>query len=126
MPAAAPFALSASALERGVPMTTAGENPRSKDETMRSVRVWLKGLLAAVIGGGSNALTAAFVDAEHFNPLQGGGWKHFGEMALAGAVITAAHFLATSPLPGGRLERVRRVARAPVAARRPSGRRAGA
>lgn len=61
-------------------------------------RTWLKGLVAAIVGGASNAFTAAFVDPEHFNPFQAG-WSHCTEILAVGAIIAACHYLAQSPLP---------------------------
>lgn len=65
---------------------------------MSTSRIWAKGLVAAVVGGASNAFTAAFVDPEHFNPFQAG-WSHCKEIILVGAIIAAFHYLAQSPLP---------------------------
>ena len=70
---------------------------------MKALETWLKGVVAAAIGGGSNAIAAALVDPEHFNPFQAGFgacWK----VVIVGAVIAVANYLARSPLPG----RVRR------------------
>ena len=66
---------------------------------MRALETWLKGTAAAAIGGGSNAIAAALVDPQHFNPFQAGFgacWK----IVITGAAIAVAHYLAKSPLPG--------------------------
>lgn len=65
---------------------------------MGNSRIWAKGLLAAIVGGASNAFTAAFVDPDHFDPFRAG-WAHCKEIILVGAIIAAFHYLAQSPLP---------------------------
>lgn len=65
---------------------------------MKSVRTWLHGLAAAVIGGASTAASAALVDAQTFN------FSHAGLIALAkisatASLIAALAYLKQSPLP---------------------------
>ncbi len=64
-------------------------------------QTWVKSLVAAVIGGAANSVTATFVDPQHFN------FSHDGLLALAkfagaGAVIAFFMFLKQSPLPNGK------------------------
>ncbi len=65
---------------------------------MGNWRVWLKGLLAAVIGGAANTVTAAFVDPQHFN-FSHDGLIALGKFAGAGAVIGFFLYLKQSPVP---------------------------
>ena len=63
-------------------------------------QMWLKGLLAAIIGGAANSVTAAFIDPEHFN------FSHDGLIALAklagaGALLALFMYLKQSPVPSG-------------------------
>lgn len=58
---------------------------------------WLKSLIAAVIGGAANSLSAAVVDPAHFN--LSGGLHNLAEMAAAGAFISLIMFLKQSPVP---------------------------
>jgi len=59
---------------------------------------WLKGLVAAVIGGAANAVTAVFVAPETFN-FTGPGLLATLKMAGAGAFIAFWLYLKQSPLP---------------------------
>lgn len=61
-------------------------------------RSWLKGLVAAVIGGAANAVTAVFVAPETFN-FTGPGFIATLKMAGAGAFIAFWLYLKQSPLP---------------------------
>lgn len=61
---------------------------------------WLKGLVAAVIGGAANAVTAVFVAPETFN-FTGPGLLATLKMAGAGAFIAFWLYLKQSPLPNG-------------------------
>lgn len=69
-------------------------------ETRAKLECWLKGIAAAAIGAGSNAIAVAFVDPERCNPFQAG-FGPCGKVMLVGAVIAVAHYLSQSPLPGG-------------------------
>lgn len=60
--------------------------------------MWLKGLIAAAIGGAANAVTVMIVDPVAFN-LQDGG-KKLAMVALVSAIVSAALYLKQSPLPG--------------------------
>lgn len=57
---------------------------------MGNIKNWIRGLLAAGIGGASNAITTAIVDPQHFSV---DAWKYAG----VGALIAVAMFL--TPLP---------------------------
>ena len=59
---------------------------------------WLKGLLAALIGGAANAITVMIVDPSNFNLEEGIGM--LTTVAAVGAVFNAAMYLKQSPVPG--------------------------
>ncbi len=59
---------------------------------------WLKGLVAAVITGVSNAFLAAVVSPETFNTSLEG-LKKLGIMLLLSGAIGAATYLKQSPIP---------------------------
>lgn len=72
---------------------------------MRKVEMWLKGLLAAAISGGSGGVLTGFaavgIDPAHFN-LQAGIGATFRigvAAALINSVIGVAAYLQKSPLP---------------------------
>ncbi len=63
-------------------------------------QLWLKGLLAAVIGGAANSVTAVFIAPDKFN------FSHDGLIALAklagaGALLALFMYLKQSPVPSG-------------------------
>ncbi len=63
---------------------------------MKNWKHWAKGLLAAIIGGASNAVVLVVVDPQHFN---------FSDLATLArvvsgtAIVSAALYLKQSPLP---------------------------
>ena len=59
---------------------------------------WLKGLIAAIIGGAANAVTVIAIDPLQFN--LGEGLSKLGTVALVSAIVNAAMYLKQSPLPG--------------------------
>ena len=59
---------------------------------------WLKGLLSAIIGGASNSVTTMIVAPESFNLQEGIG--KLGTVALVSALVSAAMYLKSSPIPG--------------------------
>lgn len=74
---------------------------------MKRFELWLKGLLAAAISGGSGGVLTGFaavgIDPTHFN-LQAGIGATFRigmAAALINAVIGVAAYLQKSPLPQG-------------------------
>lgn len=64
--------------------------------------IWLKGLIAAFIGGGANLITQLISDPASFDTGQ---WKKVLSMALVGAVLAVAAYLKASPLPPGDTDR---------------------
>jgi hypothetical protein len=64
---------------------------------MKNWENWLKGLMAAVIGGAANAVTTVIVAPETFN-FQGGLGK-LGAVSGASALVSAAMYLKQSPIP---------------------------
>lgn len=59
---------------------------------------WLKGLLAAVIGGTATAALAVFTSPEVFQSLDNP-WLTLGKIAGGAAVFNALAYLKQSPLP---------------------------
>lgn len=66
-------------------------------ENFGNVGVWLKGLIAAVIGGAANALTMVIVDPLNFNLNEG--VNNLLTVATTSAIVAAAMYLKQSPLP---------------------------
>lgn len=64
---------------------------------MKNWKVWLKGLISAVIGSAANAITLAIVDPMNFNLKEGLG--NLGMVAIVSAIVAAAMYLKKSPLP---------------------------
>lgn len=58
---------------------------------------WLKGLVAAIIGGAANSVTLIIVDPVTFN-LQAG-LKNVLAVCATSAILSAAMYLKQSPLP---------------------------
>lgn len=77
---------------------------------IKSLELWLKGLLAAAISGGAGGvltgLAAVGIDPQHFNLQTGIGatLRIAAAAALINAVIGVAAYLQKSPLPSGRKE----------------------
>ena len=65
---------------------------------MTNWKSWLKGLLAALIGGASNAVTAMWADPTVFN-MTSAGLVALGKLAAAGAILSAFMYLKQSPVP---------------------------
>ncbi len=63
-------------------------------------KLWLKGLISAVIGGAANAITLMILEPATFN-FQDGGQKLLN-FSLVSALISAALYLKQSPLPNGK------------------------
>ena len=66
-------------------------------ENLGNIGVWLKGLIAAVIGGAANALTMVIVDPLNFNLNEG--VNNLLTVAATSAIVAAAMYLKRSPLP---------------------------
>ena len=64
---------------------------------MKNWVCWLKGLLAAVIGGAANSATLLIVDPVNFN-LQSG-IKNILTVCVTSAILSIALYLKQSPLP---------------------------
>lgn len=60
--------------------------------------VWLKGLISAIIGGAANSVTVMIIDPQQFNLGEGG--QKLAMVALVSAIVSAAMYLKSSPLPG--------------------------
>jgi len=61
-------------------------------------RTWLHSLVAAAIGGASNAALGAVAMPETFN-FSHQGWLNLGKLAFMGAVVPVLTLLKQSPLP---------------------------
>ena len=72
---------------------------------MQRLEIWLKGLLAAAVSGGSGGVLTGFaavgIDPQHFNLQAGVGatLRIAAVAALINAVIGVAAYLQKSPLP---------------------------
>lgn len=63
----------------------------------RTVKIWLRGLGSAFIGGAATAITTTVVAPETFN--FGDGLKKLLQVSIASGIINAAFYLKKSPLP---------------------------
>ena len=61
------------------------------------MNAWVKGLLAAAIGGAANTITVVIVDPVNFNLVTGAG--KVATVAAVGAIMSAAAYLKKSPIP---------------------------
>jgi len=64
---------------------------------MNSTRIWIEGLVAALIGGAANAITVIVVDPLNFN--LGEGLGKLLQVVAVGGLVAAAAFLKQSPIP---------------------------
>ena len=65
---------------------------------MGNWKVWVHGLVAAVISAGASGVTLVIVDPGSFN-FSAGGLAHLGAVCGVQALIAAAAYLKQSPLP---------------------------
>jgi hypothetical protein len=63
-----------------------------------TVKVWLHSIVAAAIGGASNALLGAVAMPDTFN-LTPAGLANLGKIALVGMLVPVLTLLKQSPLP---------------------------
>jgi hypothetical protein len=63
---------------------------------MNDVNIWIKGLVAAAIGGAANAVTMLIVDPQQFNFTDG--LSKLGSVAGVGALLSVAMYLQKSPI----------------------------
>lgn len=63
----------------------------------RSMSLWLRGLVAAAVGGASSAVTVMIVEPSHFNVEEG--LMRVGKVALVSALVGAALYLKQHPVP---------------------------
>ena len=61
-------------------------------------KLWLKGLVSAIIGSAANAVTVIIVVPQTFNLFEGGAVK-LGTVMLVSAIVAAAMYLKSSPIP---------------------------
>lgn len=62
-------------------------------------KTWAKGLLAALIGAGSNGILVVIVNPGTFDIWSTAGWKNIGSVCITSALIAGAAYLKQSPLP---------------------------
>ena len=60
-------------------------------------RMWLRGLIGALIGGAANGITAMVLDPNTFNFSTG--LLALGKFAFVSGIISAALWLKTHPVP---------------------------
>jgi hypothetical protein len=65
---------------------------------MKSLEIWAKGLIAAIVSAASNSVVMAIADPTHFNPSKAG-WHDLGVLVVASATVGAALYLKQSPVP---------------------------
>jgi hypothetical protein len=65
---------------------------------MSNLKIWIHGLLAAVVGGASTAASAALVDNVTFN-FSHAGLVALGKISASAAAISTIAYLKQSPLP---------------------------
>jgi vacuolar-type H+-ATPase subunit I/STV1 len=65
-------------------------------------KLWLKGLISAVIGAAANSITIMIVDPVNFNLAQNA--SKVGWVAIVSAIVAAAMYLKASPLPNGTIK----------------------
>jgi hypothetical protein len=71
-------------------------------ELLKSFLPWLKGLIAAFVAAGAQAITLIVVDPVAFN--LGAQWKKTLTAALIAGALAAAGYLAKSPIPAPNTE----------------------
>jgi hypothetical protein len=64
---------------------------------MKNWLIWLKGLMAAIIGGAANSVTIMIVDPTNFNLTTGA--SKLGTVCLVSMIVSAAMYLKGSPIP---------------------------
>jgi hypothetical protein len=62
-----------------------------------NLQKWLRGLIAATVASGANAVTVMVVEPQHFNINDGLG--KVGWVALVSAIVGAALYLKEHPVP---------------------------
>ncbi|MGH9434651.1 MAG: hypothetical protein ACRD11_04755 [Terriglobia bacterium] len=62
-------------------------------------KLWLKGLIAAIISSAANSISVLIADPRHFDPGVAGGFRNLGIVSLVSAIVGAALYLKQSPVP---------------------------
>lgn len=62
-------------------------------------KIWIKGLVAAVVSSAANSISVLIADPKHFNPGAAGGFRNLGVVALVSAIVGGALYLKQSPVP---------------------------
>jgi len=66
-------------------------------KTITNWRLWIRGLIGAVVGGGANAICVMVVAPDQFNFDTG--WEKLWHFTLISAVVSAALYLKQAPVP---------------------------
>lgn len=64
------------------------------------MNAWIKGLIAAGVGGAGFAITTVIVDPVNFNLVTGA--SKVATVAAVGALVSVAAYLQKSPVPEGK------------------------
>lgn len=64
-----------------------------------SWRLWLRGLIGAVLGALSNGVSAMLIDPEKFNVFDRGDWRALLSFCVASGIVSAALYIKTHPIP---------------------------
>ena len=64
---------------------------------MTNATIWIKGLVAAIIGGVSNTVVLMIADPLNFNLNEG--FNRLLTVAATSAIVSAAAYLKQSPIP---------------------------
>jgi len=62
-------------------------------------KIWIKGLISAIIGGAANSIGLMIADPLTFN--LGDGLGKLKAVCIVSAIVSAAMYLKSSPLPNG-------------------------
>ncbi len=81
-------------------MTTQNlETIRQNIRATFSWRLWLRGLIGAVIGSLGNAVTLMVTDPATYNIFDAGNWAKLGTFCAGSGIISAALYIKTHKIP---------------------------
>ncbi len=81
-------------------MTTQNlETIRQNIRATFSWRLWLRGLIGAVIGSLGNAVTLMVTDPATYNIFDRGNWTKLGSFCIGSAVVSAGLYIKTHQIP---------------------------
>ena len=64
-----------------------------------SWRLWLRGLIGAIIGSLGNALTLMITDPATYNIFDRGNWTNLSQFCVGSAIISAGLYVKTHQIP---------------------------